>query len=775
MANKKVSIIKGVDGVSYDIDALTLSGKTYSEIVELINAATNGAVVLKGTLGTGGTVTTLETAAAINCGHAYKVIADGTYASQAAKVGDLFICYKSGTSSYAWMLIPAGDDLDDTWRPIKVNGTQVIANGTTSGALNLKSGDNIEVSASGNDVTFKFVNELPNARLPRRLQEYSSSGYSDANEATVQGWHYMTSTATNRPPFKQVDGHTGNDYRIMTTAYSSAWVQQIATDFRSNDIFTRNSINGSWQPWTAVVKLQRCGTDHSMPTITDNAIPRWDTTRNATLQNSGITIDDSNNIAIPGKVVQGTVDISADENNMKNMNLFANSVFISGNGAGSPNTPKVAGFYLGKSASATDVNRHLDIVSGGTYSYIDFNTVEKSGIDFSTRLIVDAKTGLTELKWDNSMTNKKFQISGNVVATGSSTANGFKHSDTTKGNNNYVLLAGGDAKPLTDFVTSDGTKVTSDKVFMSKNFTYTAAIGVLPKPSGSGTINCQGKTLDQFLDSILSQRVAPTVTNPSYTLNVTATKNYGNEVGSIISKLSYTTTSSAGSYNYGSKEDPNSNDTGITLSYNVKYNGTSIGTAKTGSKDGLSIVIDSTSSKTYATLNGTMTCSGTVRTPLDNLGDDKDGNDNAYTKASTATKTSDAKVTITGYYEGCYYGTVSSSGGITSSSQLTSNVIRGLSKTSAKYSSQTLTLNVGIGTTAIIIACDADKTGPTNVVNTTVNAPMTTLFGSGNVFAEVYVNSGNNANYKKKYKVWIYTPASGAYTQSASLTITLGS
>jgi hypothetical protein len=89
---------------------------------------------------------------------------------------------------------------------------------------------------------------LANGRLPRRLQEVSTAGCNDANEATLQGWHYMTSTATNRPPFKQVDGHTGSDYRIMTTAYSAAWVQQIATDFRSNDVFTRNSINGSWQP-----------------------------------------------------------------------------------------------------------------------------------------------------------------------------------------------------------------------------------------------------------------------------------------------------------------------------------------------------------------------------------------------------------------------------------------------------------------------------------------------------------------------------------------------
>ena len=59
-----------------------------SEIMGLVNAA----IVLKGTLGTGGTITSLPTAAAGNLGDAYKVITAGTYASQAAKVGDMFIC-----------------------------------------------------------------------------------------------------------------------------------------------------------------------------------------------------------------------------------------------------------------------------------------------------------------------------------------------------------------------------------------------------------------------------------------------------------------------------------------------------------------------------------------------------------------------------------------------------------------------------------------------------------------------------------------------------------
>lgn len=132
---------------------------------------------------------------------------------------------------------------------------------------------------------------IPSAfTLPTRLNNYSSSGYGDANDATEQGWHYMTSTATRRPPFKQVDGVTGSDYRIMSTAYSASWVQQIATDFRSNDVFIRRNQNGTWQGWTALVKMQQGLTS---PVGTNNAIARWDSGRNATIKDSNVTIDDN--------------------------------------------------------------------------------------------------------------------------------------------------------------------------------------------------------------------------------------------------------------------------------------------------------------------------------------------------------------------------------------------------------------------------------------------------------------------------------------------------
>jgi len=105
-------------------------------------------MVFKGTLGTSGTITALPTVATSNQGHTYKVITAGTYASQAAKVGDVF----TSTGS-AWVLIPAGDDIEDTWRNIKVNSTQLLGNGITTGAVNFKNGSNVTITGSGNDIT----------------------------------------------------------------------------------------------------------------------------------------------------------------------------------------------------------------------------------------------------------------------------------------------------------------------------------------------------------------------------------------------------------------------------------------------------------------------------------------------------------------------------------------------------------------------------------------------------------------------------------------------
>lgn len=113
-------------------------------------------MIFKGSLGTGGTITSLPTASTSNTGSnigfTYKVITAGTYAGQVAKIGDTFI--SDGTT---WNLIPSGDDsgggsvtsitlnatspiLIDDSNAITTSGTRTFSHASTSGNKHIPSG-----------------------------------------------------------------------------------------------------------------------------------------------------------------------------------------------------------------------------------------------------------------------------------------------------------------------------------------------------------------------------------------------------------------------------------------------------------------------------------------------------------------------------------------------------------------------------------------------------------------------------------------------------------
>ncbi len=146
----------GGGGSSIIDDTTTASDKTWSsnKISSEFNNLPNP-MVFKGTLGSGGTITTLPTASSSNEGYTYKVITAGTYASQDAKVGDVFV-----SNATAWVLIPAGDDVEDTWRNIKVNGVEVLGNAISTGALDLVQGNKIKIIESNGVVTIASTDKV---------------------------------------------------------------------------------------------------------------------------------------------------------------------------------------------------------------------------------------------------------------------------------------------------------------------------------------------------------------------------------------------------------------------------------------------------------------------------------------------------------------------------------------------------------------------------------------------------------------------------------------
>ena len=108
-----------MDSISFTMALAALkSAKTANERIDNLPLP----MVFKGSLGTGGTISTLPTASSSNEGYVYIVITDGTYAGQVAKAGDTFV--SDGSS---WVLIPSADE----------SGALVISQTLTAGSTSI--------------------------------------------------------------------------------------------------------------------------------------------------------------------------------------------------------------------------------------------------------------------------------------------------------------------------------------------------------------------------------------------------------------------------------------------------------------------------------------------------------------------------------------------------------------------------------------------------------------------------------------------------------------
>lgn len=114
----------------------------------------------KGSLGTGGTITSLPAASAANAGFTYKVITEGTYVTgETAKVGDMYI--SNGSS---WVLIPSGDDAGG-------GGTVTSVGITNGGGLSVSGGP---ITTSGN-ITVSHADTSSQASVTNSGRTYIQS------------------------------------------------------------------------------------------------------------------------------------------------------------------------------------------------------------------------------------------------------------------------------------------------------------------------------------------------------------------------------------------------------------------------------------------------------------------------------------------------------------------------------------------------------------------------------------------------------------------------
>lgn len=196
-----------------------------TEILNKIAAA--DALIYKGTIGTGGTITSLPTTH--KTGWTYKVITAGTYAGVKCEVGDMIICLTDGTSASDahWTVVQTNTDGVVVGPANAVADRVAIFNGTT-GKLIKDSGYTIASSVPANA---KFTDTTYSANNGVTL---SGTTFSHSDTSTLNGNYGPTANVTGTEgqtivvPQLTVDGYghvtgvTNRTYTSKNTTYTFA-------------------------------------------------------------------------------------------------------------------------------------------------------------------------------------------------------------------------------------------------------------------------------------------------------------------------------------------------------------------------------------------------------------------------------------------------------------------------------------------------------------------------------------------------------------------------
>ena len=320
----------------------------------------------------------------------------------------------------------------------------------------------------------------------------------------------------------------------------------------------------------------------------------------------------------------------------------------------------------------------------------------------------------------------------------------------------------------TDWAAMTGA-VDADKVMMRDNITlagnYTQFGNLTKSANETSTLESKGKSVADVLTEILSKRLQPTITAQPSISGFALTGAKAVEAGTTLAQANYTAGNlNAGSYQYGP-------ETGVTASNWVVQRITDDGTEQIASVDAASlsagsdnnggngfVIGDQGGENVVASLKyKAIATHGAGVTADDNLGDDS----SPAVSITAGSKTKETSAYTP--FRNVFYGAS------TTKPTLDSAAIRALTPTGKAYAAGTLTINVPAGAQRVVIACDATKTGVTQVVNeTAMNADVTATFSKSTVPVE-----GAEGYTAINYNVWCFEPAV-PYENPAVLKVTLG-
>lgn len=178
--------------------------KSLEELKALIAQESTAAMEFKGT------ITDAKLPTTGNKGDLYKIAqkeveipaqknaekdAEGKEFAVTAKPGDSIVCEVvtvDNVETIKWYLIPSGDDIEDTWRAIKVNGNEVLGNGTTTNPVDFQQGANVTITEVGGVVTIAAKDTHYESKLVA-----ASSATNAVDENTENEYTYLNLVENN--------------------------------------------------------------------------------------------------------------------------------------------------------------------------------------------------------------------------------------------------------------------------------------------------------------------------------------------------------------------------------------------------------------------------------------------------------------------------------------------------------------------------------------------------------------------------------------------------
>lgn len=275
-------------------------------------------------------------------------------------------------------------------------------------------------------------------------------------------------------------------------------------------------------------------------------------------------------------------------------------------------------------------------------------------------------------------------------------------------------------------------------VYFDDDFTYTNAIGAIGAPSGgSGKLAASGKSVEEFMATILAKEANPKTTPPAASVTLSGGGTF--EVGTH-KNISYTASLSAGSYTYGPATGVVAGT--VTASFDGQTKNGATGTFE-------NVVADGTKRLSVSITHN----EGAV--PKTNL-----GNPYADGKITAGTKTATATQTLVGVRHMFY-------GPMTTDAELNSENIRKLTHSEAKTGTIS-TFGAGKGAKKVVVAVPAGMNVTKVLMPSAMNADATANFvkQAGSVQVE-----GAEGFTAAAYNVWVYKPASIDSSETYAVTI----